>query len=111
MHGENFKYKNYEKLSDPEWPVFIKFVQTCHNEHLNLRGVFRGTRKSVELLSTALSLKPEPCKSLRILNLSMNNLDKENAKLLSPALAENTSVEVLDLSNNNFGVYGITLLS
>mmetsp|Transcript_34673 Transcript_34673/g.53120 ORF Transcript_34673/g.53120 Transcript_34673/m.53120 type:complete len:289 (-) Transcript_34673:29-895(-) len=36
---------------------------------------------------------------------------KDGAKILAPALEENTSIQQLDLSQNNLGVYGTTLIA
>jgi Ran GTPase-activating protein (RanGAP) involved in mRNA processing and transport len=46
-----------------------------------------------------------------VLNLSQNQLTKEHAKLLAPAFEENSSIQILDLSQNLFGVYGTTLIA
>jgi len=63
------------------------------------------------LVSVAISLKPYPCKNLKILNLAKNIITKEGAKLLAPALAENKTIKFLDLSQNMLGVYGVTLIA
>jgi len=55
--------------------------------------------KSIELYACSIGKNPVgPCKSLMILNLSRNDIGKEGAKLLAPALEENKSLEFLDLS-------------
>jgi hypothetical protein len=106
----NFKLKDYEIKTDPQWPSLIEFLGRMDLESLNLRDC-QINHKSIELVSVALSLKPYPCKNLQILNLAKNMITKDGAKLLAPALEENKTLKYIDLSQNNLGVYGITLIA
>ena len=68
--------------------------------------------KSIELYAWSIGKNPvSPCKTLKILNLSKNDITKEGAKILAPALEENKSLEYLDLSQNRLGVYGMQLIA
>lgn len=66
---------------------------------------------NIEFITVALSNQAHKCKSLKVLNLSNNQITKEHAKLLAPAIEENTTLEFLDMSQNRLGVYGVTLLA
>ena len=92
------------------WPKFIEFLNVCDINTLNLSNV-KLSASNFELVTVAISNQPYKCKSLKVLNLSNNNLNKEHAKLLAPAIEENTSLEFLDMSQNRLGVYGVTLLA
>ena len=78
---------------------------------MDLSGVLVRQLNNFELISTAIGEKPYACKSLRVLNLSQNQLTKEHAKILAQDLETNKTIEVLDLSHNNFGVYGTILIA
>ena len=106
----SFKYKDVVKNYIPVWPKFLEFLNKCDIHTLNL-GKTGLNGSQFELITVAISNKPYSCKSLKVLNLSNNKLDKENAKLLAPAMEENTSIEFLDMSQNKLGVYGVTLLA
>jgi len=101
----------------------MKSLQTLNGHHssnfsikfdignINFRQCFKNCLPDMELFATAIGNKPYACKNIRVLNLSMNNLTKEHAKLLAPELQDNKTIEVLDLSHNQFGVYGTTLIA
>lgn len=100
-----------EKLTNPEWPLLIKFFNQVDIDCLDFTGIIARQTMNFELFSTAIGDKPYACKSLRVLNLSQNQLHKEHAKILAGDLETNKTLEVLDLSHNHFGVYGTILLA
>lgn len=80
--------------------MFIQFLNKCSLPSLDLSKCDVNSKSWFEQVTVGISLKPYACKDLKVLNLAQNNLTKECAKLLSPALKENKTIEFLDLSSN-----------
>jgi len=105
-----FKLKDYEKVLVPQWPKLLQIIALSDLESLSL-ATCDIDAKSTELIATAIGSNPVgACKNLTMLNLQKNKI-RDGARLLKPALIANKSLLSLDLSENQLGVYGVTLIA
>ncbi len=99
--GNGFKLKHFTIRKDPQWPTQMNLFAEKSLEVLNFTNCSIN-KNDTELFATCLYNQLEnynlPQTKIRVLNLSRNNLTKEGAKILAPALEGNKSLEVLDLS-------------
>ena len=62
-------------------------------------------KRTMEVLAECIK-NPIGKTSVKMLNLSRNQINKEGAKILAEVLKDNGTIETLDLSGNNLGVSG-----
>lgn len=71
----------------------IKSVELCRIRHLSLPDNMLGIAEA-RMLAQMIRLNPP----LQTLNLQINNLDAECAKLIGAALESNSNLQILNLS-------------
>mmetsp|Transcript_4973 Transcript_4973/g.3591 ORF Transcript_4973/g.3591 Transcript_4973/m.3591 type:complete len:193 (+) Transcript_4973:1918-2496(+) len=81
---------------------------------LSMKGCSIG-KNDMELFSNCIYNEienyPYPQTSLKVLNLSRNNITKEGSKIIAASLGKNKSLEVLDLSQCKLGVSGTVAIA
>lgn len=98
-------YKHIKKQTRPEWP---RILELATKAPLTLNMKKSGLRyKDAETLAYMLAGNPYGESKVESLHLQQNQLTKEGAKLLAPALATNTSLRYLNLDSCKLGVSGM----
>lgn len=106
ISGMPFNYKKLLKQSEPTWPHILEWATKTE---LDLNWKKSGLTKSdMETISYMLGENPYGACKIRNLSLSLcQEIRKEGAKILAPALALNKSIQYLNLSSCRFGVSGV----
>ena len=83
LNCTEFKLKEIQKQKDPEWPKQIEFfaksgIKACGMSKSGL------TYKGIDTLVWSIGQNPvQPCKNLKILDLSLNNITQVGAEALA----------------------------
>lgn len=109
VSGIGVNYKELLKKEKPDWPNVLKLV-TMQDMALSFKKS-SFTAKDMETFAYMLHDNPFGASKIKSLNLQLNNIMKEGAKTLAPALKANSSLITLNLSSCKLGVSGMKSLS